>query len=329
MQKTVIGFTGFCKADIILYISRILKLLGERVVIIDQSNQNEFRFSVPDGFSAQDNKERSTMAFDSINDELQLYTSGVLEPALSFAAATRSYPLKLQASGESEPAISFASESQSYPLTPQASAESAPAISFASEAWSYPSQFQASEESEPPAGFNMFIIPEHVNYRGIDVLLSCENAFIEDLQLEDYTTLIVDFGVNFDAINRITNLKALFIVTDCCRHHTIPLSSCLSHIEKKPDAIRILRDITNMKINSRYIDSILQSSQFTNIIAKYELPLVENDYTSRLKSQYDDVFKFTKISKDLNNLLMDCIMGLYEADKKVFLKAFGKAKKGG
>jgi hypothetical protein len=218
-----LGFAGFCKTDIILYFSRIFHLLGEKVAIIDQSNQEELRHSIPTGIFTQD----------------------------------------------------------------------------------------------------------RVDYRGVDVFLHSCNTPISNLKLDDYTVLLIDFGVNEKALDCIDELKALFIVTDCKRHHTVPLSSCISHITGRPDSIRIIRDLVNSKINTRYIDSLLQSSQYTNVIAKYEFGLNENEHECRLKSQYDDIFKFTRIPGDLKNMLIDCIMGLFSTEKKAVQKALKKAQRGG
>lgn len=219
----MLGFNGFCKTDIILYLSRILHLLGEKVAIIDQSMQEELRYSIPTGLYTQD----------------------------------------------------------------------------------------------------------RIDYRGVDVFLNCENIMLTNLPVEDYTVLLIDFGVNFKALELNEELKALFIVTDLSRHHTVPLSSCLSHILNRPDSIRIIRDMVYSKINTRYIDSLLQSGQYTNVIAKYEFDLNEKDYECRLRSQYDDVFKFGKISNDFKNMLIDCITGLFGTEKKFVLKALKKAQRGG
>ncbi len=225
MPNTTIklGFTGFCKTDIILYLSRIFYVLGERVAIIDQSSQEALRHSIPTG----------------------VYTQDIID------------------------------------------------------------------------------------YRGVDVFLNCENTSLEGLPLYDYSVLLIDLGINKMALESIDELKALFIVTDCSRHHTVPLSICLGLIKNRPDSIRIIRDLVNSKINSRYIDSIIQSSQHTNIIAKYEFGLNEKEYECRIKSQYDDIFRFTNITKDFEEMLIDCITELYGADKNNVLKAFKKAQKGG
>ena len=218
-----LGFTGFSKTDIILYFSRVLHLLGEKVAIIDQSNQEELRHSIPTGIFRQ----------------------------------------------------------------------------------------------------NM------VDYRGVDVFLHSGNSSINNKKLDDYTILLIDFGINDKVLECIDELKVLFIITDCQRHHTEPLSSCLRHITGRPDSIRIIRDLVSSKLNPRYIDSLLQLSQFTNIIAKYEFGLNENAYECRLKSQYDDIFKFSKIPGDLKNMLIDCIMGLFGTEKKAVKKALIKAQRGG
>lgn len=225
MQHTykALGFTGFCKSDIIIYFSWILRLLGEKVAIIDQSNQEELCYSIPTGVFTQD----------------------------------------------------------------------------------------------------------IIDYRGVDVFLNCKNKPIASLQLEGCTVALIDFGANCKALECNNELKALFIVTDLNRHHTVQLSSCLSYISNRPDSIRIIRDMVNTKITPRYIDSLLQSSQYTNIIAKYEFNFNEKEYECRLKSQYDDIFKFTKIPLDFKNMLIDCIIELFEKDKKSVQKALKKAQKGG
>ena len=49
-----LGFAGFCKTDIMLYIARILVCLGESVAIIDQSGSQDVRLSVPAGDLLED-----------------------------------------------------------------------------------------------------------------------------------------------------------------------------------------------------------------------------------------------------------------------------------
>ena len=44
---TVVGFAGFCKSDIILYLSRILYVLGKKIAIVDRSTEQQLSFSVP------------------------------------------------------------------------------------------------------------------------------------------------------------------------------------------------------------------------------------------------------------------------------------------
>ena len=54
------------------------------------------------------------------------------------------------------------------------------------------------------------------------------------------------------------------------------------------DAIKIYRDIVNSKINTDYIDSILDINQKINIVLEYILTLDEIDYKYRLENQYGD-----------------------------------------
>ena len=65
------------------------------------------------------------------------------------------------------------------------------------------------------------------------------------------------------------------------------------------------------------------------MIAKYDFPINEIDYSSRLLSQYDDVFPFAKISKEFKSMLLDCITEIFEKDRNAAIKAIRKAQIGG
>lgn len=216
-----LGFIGFCKTDIMLYMARILHLMGENVAIIDQSGQQELRYSVPAVFARDD----------------------------------------------------------------------------------------------------------RLDYRGVDVFFDGENINPADLPAQNYSVFLVDYGVHSKNIG--VGLKTLFIVTDMQRHHAVPLSSCLGSLHHCPDAIRIIRDIVPGKIRPRYIDSLLQAGQFTNLIAKYDLPFGEAEFVQRLNCQHDDIFQFHKISDGYKNMLIECITELFGTDRKTLAKAFKKAQRGG
>lgn len=218
-----LGFIGFCKADIMLYLARILFCAGETVGIVDQSGSQELSLSVPAGLYAED----------------------------------------------------------------------------------------------------------RLDYRGVELFLNCESTGIQDLSTDHCSVLLIDYGVNRKAIEQLEGLKALFIVTDMQRHHAVPLSAVISHLPFQPDAIRILRDIVPGKIRPRYLDSLLQAAQFTNLLAKYDLPFVPAEYAQRLICQYDDVFRFTRINEGFESMLSECVTELFGYDRKVMLKALRKAQRGG
>lgn len=221
-NAVLIGFAGFCKSDIILYLSRILYVSGEKVAVIDKSNEQELSFSVP------------------------------------------------------------------------------------------------GENSE-----------ERIEYRGIDFYLGFGNTSLDYVPLNKYSVVLVDFGVNTEVYEDIPYLKVLFIVTDCNRCHTIPLSAWLKNLTVNIDSIRIIRDITLGKIRPGYIDSLLQADQVTNLIAGYEFHLNDMEYSTRLISQYDDIFRFTRIPQDYRSMLIDCMTEIFEKDRKASLKALKKAQIGG
>lgn len=218
-----IGFAGFCKTDIILYMSRILFVLGEKVAIVDRTAKQELRFSVPVGIYSED----------------------------------------------------------------------------------------------------------RLDYRGVDIFLGCEKTSLKTLPLKEYSVVLVDFGVNHKTFEDIKDTKVLFIVTDCQRHHTVPLSIWLNDMSFCVDSIRIIRDTVYGKIRPRYIDSLLQAGQVTKLIAKYEFAFSEFEYAHRLQTQYDDIFKFNKIPDVFRSMLLDCITELFGADRKTALKAIRKAQIGG
>ena len=53
-QQIRLGFIGFCKTDLILYLSRIINSLGEKAAIVDRSSGHELIYSVPVGIYAKD-----------------------------------------------------------------------------------------------------------------------------------------------------------------------------------------------------------------------------------------------------------------------------------
>jgi len=219
----IIGFAGFCKSDIILYLSRILYLTGEKVAIIDRSNEQELCYSVPAEFYSDD----------------------------------------------------------------------------------------------------------RVEYRGVDVYLRCRNTQLKDLPISDYSVVLADLGVNGESYEDINFLRILYIVTDCNKFHTIPLSIWLKNLPAGIDSVRIIRDTVCGKIRSRYIDSLLQAGQVSNVIAKYEFPLNELEYSTRLIAQYDDIYKFTKVTEDFKNMLLDCLTEIFGKEPKAAKKALKKAQMGG
>jgi len=221
-QQTRLGFIGFCKTDLILYLSRIINLLGEKTAIADCSVSQELSYSVPVG----------------------IYTK------------------------------------------------------------------------------------DRLDYRGVEVFLNCSETGMEQMHLDDFNAVLVDFGLNEKTIDEIKGMNAVFIVSDLQRQHLIPLSNFLSETREIPNAIRVYRDIPHGKITARYADSILNLDT-ANVIARYELPFNETEYAVRLISQYDDIFKFGRVPAEYSQMLLDCITELFGTEKKAAIKALKKAQRGG
>lgn len=220
---TRLGFAGFCKTDIMLYIARVLACLGETVAIADHSGCQNLRLSVPAGIYSED----------------------------------------------------------------------------------------------------------RLDYRGVDVFLNCDASIPKELTGTNYSVVLQDYGVNSKAIEFSGELRTLFIVTDLQRHHAVPLASFLGRLPVTADSVRIIRDIVPGKIRPRYIDSLLQAAQYTNILAKYDFPFDETEYSQRLNSQYDDIFRFVKISESFKSMLLEVVIELLGYDRKAAVKALKKAQHGG
>jgi len=222
-QQIRLGFIGFCKTDLILYLSRIIKSLGEKAAIVDRSADQKISYSVPVG----------------------IYTK------------------------------------------------------------------------------------DRLDYRGVEVFLNCSETELKELPLDDFYTVLVDFGLNVKTFGDIKEMNAVFIVSDLQRYHLLPLSDFLSKAGKIPNTIRIYRDMPSGKITACYADSLLNIENAANLIAKYEFPLNETEYSVRLTSQYDDVFKFSRIPVEFSQMLIDCVTELFGIDKKAAVKALKKAQRGG
>ncbi len=220
---TRLGFAGFCKTDIILYLARILTCLGESVAIVDLSGEQGLRLSVPAGIYSDDRLE----------------------------------------------------------------------------------------------------------YRGVEVFLNCANNSVTEETQSSHSMVLLDYGVNTKALESMKELRTLFIVTDLQRDHAVPLASFLEHLQGPTDSVRIIRDIVPGKIRPRYIDSLLQAGQHTNLLAKYEFSFDGAEYSQRLLSQYDDIFHFTKITESFKSMLLEVVTELLGYDRKAAAKAIKKAQHGG
>lgn len=167
-----------------------------------------------------------------------------------------------------------------------------------------------------------------LDYRGVEVFLNCGSKILEEVTLDDFYAVLVDFGLNVEALRETKGMEAVFVVSDLQKHHILPLSNFLSKAGEIPNIIRVYRDIPAGKITARYADSILNLEE-KNIIAKFELHLNETEYAVRLKSQYDDIFRFNGIPAEFRQMLLDCMTELFGIDRKDAVKSLKKAQRGG
>lgn len=183
-----------------------------------------------------------------------------------------------------------------------------------------------------------------ITYDDIDIYLNCGGSEkYKEIEMDDYDIVLIDYGFNKDMLYSMKQCNSVIIVSTLEKFNVMRLRECLKTItllsdrgfEKEAsgtgavkDAIKIYRDIVNSKINTDYIDSILDINQKINIVLEYILTLDEIDYKYRLENQYGDSIVFKKLTKSMKNMLMDIVEACTDISRKDIIKAAKKAERG-
>jgi len=163
-----------------------------------------------------------------------------------------------------------------------------------------------------------------ITYRGIDFT----SQIVNDQMLAEYDAVIISygFGQRFEDLGLCSNI---IVVTDLHSHNTYRIqrlfSAYFSTIEVEISLH--IKDIVDCKITPETITkNTTQTVPFDHISILYH---DTQDLKNALLCQYNSIFKFTKVTKQLKNYLWNEIIDWYpEIESKVIKKAYTKARRG-
>lgn len=189
-----------------------------------------------------------------------------------------------------------------------------------------------------------------VTYSDVDIYLGRRTAqSFEEIEFNKYDIVFVDFGFNKDMAGYMGQCDAVVLISDIARNNVLRLREYLKTFitvwesgkvfgndsntnepEKKSkiDVIKVYRDIVNSKINTKYTDTLLDINEKLNIVLEYIIQFDEIDYRCRIESQYNDSFRFSKLTKAFKAMLVDVLESCTEIDRKSLLNALKKAERG-
>lgn len=201
--------------------------------------------------------------------------------------------------------------------------------------------------------FLNYSVPNYLNntvvsYRGIDVFLGCKGAEnYEQLPLDKYDIVFIDYGFNSHLVKYMRDCTAVILCTDFERYNVDRLRDYVKELaafnktnsqnkdgdthqgeDEKVYVIKVYRDIVKSKINEKYIDHYLELNTLVEVTLEYIFYFDELDYKSRIDSQYNDFFKFNKLTKSHRTMFVDILRGVLELKDKEVIKALKKAERG-
>lgn len=172
-----------------------------------------------------------------------------------------------------------------------------------------------------------------IDYRGVDYYCTAlprkEIQVITFLnKLEDYCSkydaILIDFGFCKNHLV-LRNCDQLYYVTDLQKYNVNRLLASLRlGLEQ---SVLLIKDVQSCKITPSYITR--EVSSITSIRKTYVMyqDIVDTKY--KISSQYNQAITFSKISKELIEVLLDIIAVTYpEIELKILKRAFRKAKRG-
>lgn len=184
-----------------------------------------------------------------------------------------------------------------------------------------------------------FSIDNIVTYRDVDVYFNILNS--DDLKeciRETYDTILVDVGFNLQMAGFISQCDFAILTTDPHRHHVQKLKEYIQELQKqiknvpeeerKTKFVRIFRDFCSGKINYKYVAGTLDTPEAMEYIGQYLFLMDENDQRIHLNCEYDDIFRFSKLSKEYKQMISDMLETFFQMDKKQIQKSMRQAERG-
>lgn len=167
-----------------------------------------------------------------------------------------------------------------------------------------------------------------VTLQGIDYLIDQKNMDLLDQVLySDYDVALIDYGFNSEVAFDYSSCHILFVITDFQKHHVLKLKELVyATFSPEFNVVKLFRDVVECKISGAYINRVLDMDDKAKILAEYLFYLNESDYECQLISQYDDVFKFVKLSKEYKMLFLDILEELYSLKRVDIIKAIKLAE---
>lgn len=182
-----------------------------------------------------------------------------------------------------------------------------------------------------------------VTYNNVDVHLDCnDDDTFKKVNFNQYDIVFIDYGFNVKLAADMSKCDMQILVTNIEKSSIMRLSGFVKALAEsisnssdsvgqvgiKKDMIKIYRDVIDSKITTKYTDSLLNISDKINIAMEYIVYLNEQDYKCRIETEYNDIFKFNKITKAYKNMIIDIIEGSLGLARKEIIKAFKKAERG-
>lgn len=153
-----------------------------------------------------------------------------------------------------------------------------------------------------------------IDYRGIDFVLKFDDEIINN-----YDVVLYSIDSYKDIVNECDQV---ILVSDLFDFHIRDFNE--SKLSVNP--ILVVRDIINYKIKGEYISNLL----IPRIAAKCVYEIYEDSYDFKLKHDcyYDNVIKFTKLSKGFKEVLMSLVEIILTEQRTVIKSALKKAERG-
>lgn len=158
-----------------------------------------------------------------------------------------------------------------------------------------------------------------ITYRQVDFT----RAYRKDM-LEEYDYIFMNFGDN-KFCPEIEECEDLFIVTDQQGHNAAALSTYFEK-QRKQSITAIIRNVVKCKIKPEFIIKLMEMNPDES--PYYVMDADPIDQQLMLSCQYDQVFRFKKLSPNFKKMLYEILIDKLKFDIKEVKQAFKKAEKG-